>query len=248
MVTESVGGQVVFAVALIAASRSRTPVRAQAIALCRTTPGAGRSSFASGARGTRLLVLLLALSALPAAVSAQVVRYGVIMDAPMSHLDSSWSYNAQQVERAYCISNYSVSVRHVSRKEPIQDDSVFRVWAVEPAATSHASPSSVDFECPDGVPELHVHTPSTCSGEDVRTCVAGGLNAFSCQPSRQDLEKLARRNDPFAVIQCDRRSFRFYYPTEYVAAPAQQLAAAASSAKPDANVPLAMKKETKRQP
>ena len=32
--------------------------------------------------------------------------------------------------------------------------------------------------------------------------------AYSCQPSRDDYEKLIRRGDQFAVIQCDRVAFR----------------------------------------
>jgi hypothetical protein len=99
-------------------------------------------------------------------------------------------------------------------------------FTVKDAPVREAGPSSVEFECPQGVPEMHVHTPTTCSNDDLKTCMAGGLNAYSCQPSRQDFEKLIRRGDPFAVIQCDRKVFRFYYATEYL--PPTQLASLAS--------------------
>jgi hypothetical protein len=173
-----------------------------------------------GARGVRarwlaLAAVVHALAFTPA--GAQGVHYGVVMDVPRVTLDSAWREDAQQVERAYCVVGWSYGVYHVAR-EPVQDDTVYRVFNVKTAAVRGAGPSSVDFECPQGVPELHVHTPTTCTQDDVRTCVVGGLNAYSCQPSRQDLEKLARRGDPFAVIQCDRRAFRFYYPSEYGAA------------------------------
>jgi hypothetical protein len=249
MFAVSWSGQIMFgAAAVVVAMWAFTLTPRTALVMVRRNRNAPPTR-SDASRIVPLLGVILFLSAGAGAAHAQTVRYGVVMDAPMAHLDTAWSYAAEQVERAYCITNYSASVRHVSRKDPVQEDSIYRVWAVEPAVASHASPSSVDFQCADGTPELHVHTPSTCIGDDVHSCVAGGLNAFSCQPSRQDLEKLLQRGDPFAVIQCDRRSFRFYYPSEYSPGTVQQLAAAGgSSAKPDANVPLAMKKETKPKP
>lgn len=199
-----------------------------------------------------VLIALLSLGALPlapVAVRAQAVRYGVVMDVPRARLDSAWSENPTQDERAYCVADWSSGVRHISRDQPVQDDTVFRVFGVVPAETQDATPNSVDFECAHGVPELHVHTPSTCAGDDASTCVAGGLNAFSCQPSRQDLEKLAHRGDPFAVIQCDRRVFRFYYAYEYAPASAVTLASAGASSKPDANaIPLVFRSTKKSKP
>ena len=161
-----------------------------------------------------VLVVTMQVAALAPAAAAQGVHYGVVMDLPRVSLDSAWREDAQQVERAYCVVGWSYGVYHVAR-EPVQDDTVYRVFNVKPAIVRGAGPSSVDFECPQGTPELHVHTPTTCTQDDVRSCVVGGLNAYSCQPSRQDLEKLVKRGDPFAVIQCDRRAFRFYYPNEY---------------------------------
>lgn len=154
-------------------------------------------------------------------------------------LEKLWTDDARQLERAYCITDWSFGVYHISRTPPVQDDTVFRVFAVQEAPTTNATPNSASFECPDGVPELHIHTPSTCMGDDVASCVAGGLNAFSCQPSRGDLEKLIARHDAFAVIQCDRRAFRFYYPTEYGPAPPARLAT--SSPPPVGNRTEAMK-------
>ena len=84
----------------------------------------------------------------------------------------------RQVERAYCVTDWSYGVYHVSRVAPIQDDSVFRVFAIRDADATNAGPSAVDFECPSGMPELHIHTPTTCMGDDMTTCVAGGLNGI----------------------------------------------------------------------
>ncbi len=163
-----------------------------------------------------------ALGALPA--WGQAVRLGVVMDEPRAILERIWTDDPRQTERAYCITDWSFGVYHISRTPPIQDDTVFRVFAVQDAEPTNATPNAANFECADGMPELHVHTPSTCVGDDANTCVAGGLNAFSCQPSRGDLEKLLARHDAFAVIQCDRRAFRFYYPSEYGPAPPLHLA------------------------
>lgn len=201
-------------------------------------------------RGEWMTLVLAALALVPllaAPVHAQVVHYGVVMDLPRGSLDSLWSDDPHQVERAFCVTNYSTGVYHVSRTPPVQDDTIYRVFSVKPADVNGAGPNSVDFECASGTPELHTHTPSTCAGDDVKTCVAGGLNAWSCQPSRKDLEKLARRGDPFAVVQCDRRAFRFYYPSEYVPASAATLAARSSS-KPNAVVPPILRPPKKTTP
>jgi len=171
-----------------------------------------------GGLGARGLVATLALALLGAApAGGQAVRLGVVMDAPRESLERLWSEEARQVERAYCVSQWTYGVYQVSREAPAKVDTIFRVLSLAEAPVTNAGPSSIEFECPPGQPEMHTHTPTTCAGDDVKTCTVGGLNAWSCQPSRQDLEKLIARGDPFGIIQCDRRSFRFYYPHEYLA-------------------------------
>jgi hypothetical protein len=166
--------------------------------------------------GGLVVVALLATVGATTRTQGQTVRLGVVMDGPRKQLVEAWDdLNPRQLERAYCVVDWSYGVYHVSRTPPIQDDTVFRVFAIKPVEVQNATPISADFECPDGSPELHVHTPTTCMGDDIETCKLGGLNAYSCQPSRDDYEKLARRRNAFGVIQCDKRSFRFYYPAEY---------------------------------
>jgi hypothetical protein len=160
-------------------------------------------------------ILMVGVWAGAQAAGAQTVRLGVVMDVPREALVAAWTEKPRQVERAYCVTDWSYGVYHVSKTPPVQTDTVFRVFAVKPADATNAGPMSVDFDCPLGMPELHVHTPTTCMGDDVTTCITGGLNAYSCQPSRGDLEKLIRRRDQFGVLQCDRHAFRFYYPAEY---------------------------------
>lgn len=172
------------------------------------------------------------------------------MDVPRQQLSLAWDdLNARQVERAFCVVDWSFGVYHVSRSEPVQDDTVFRVFKLTPAEVSNATPVSAEFDCPDGVPELHIHTPTTCMGDDASTCRLGGLNAYSCQPSRGDYEKLVRRHDPFGVIQCDKRAFVFYYPSEYGPPDAATLANSQSPPSPavngnDGNLTPAMRSRT----
>jgi hypothetical protein len=186
----------------------------------------------------RLIGIVGALLIMTRPAKTQTVRLGVVMDGPRQQLVAAWDdINPRQVERAYCVVDWSYGVYHVSKTAPIQDDTVFRVFAVKPVDVQNATPISADFECPSGSPELHIHTPTTCMGDDIGTCKLGGLNAYSCQPSRDDYEKLVRRHDAFGVIQCDRRSFRFYYPAEY---PLPGGSVAAS--RPDSNTQVAKQK------
>lgn len=165
---------------------------------------------------------------------AQAVRLGVVMDQPREALERLWNEDARQVERAYCVAQWTYGVYQVSREAPAKVDTIFRVLNVQGAPVIAAGPSSIEFECPSGMPEVHTHTPTTCTGDDVKTCAVGGLNAWSCQPSRQDLEKLVARGDPFGIIQCDKRSFRFYYPHEY-GIPAPIISQRAGAGGPRAN-------------
>ena len=197
-----------------------------------------RSGSRLGRRAGRVVAPLLAgllVAVAPEAAGAQAVRLGVVMDTPREMLARLWTEDARQVERAYCVVQWSYGVYQVTKDPPVKTDTIFRVFGVKDAPVTNAGPSSIEFECPPGVPEMHTHTPTTCTGDDVRTCTTGGLNAYSCQPSRQDLEKLIARGDPFGIIQCDRRSYRFYYPHEY-GMPVQTLSQRAGDTRPKARL------------
>ncbi len=144
---------------------------------------------------------------------AQVVRFGVMEDSARAVLRAAWREDSTQPERAYCVRRARIVARVIS---PTKIDSIFHVLLVRPAHVDTASPNHVSFACHAGTPELHTHTPATCLTDDPQYCAAGGPEAYSCQPSREDYEKLIQRGDPFAIIQCDRVAFRFYYPSEYV--------------------------------
>jgi hypothetical protein len=147
---------------------------------------------------------------------AQTVRYGVMGDSVTAQLRSAWSDDSTQSERAYCVQRARITSRP-SLGGGI--DSIFRVLSVKPANATGQDPNHVQFECAPGTPELHTHTPATCLTDDPRSCRADGPLAFSCQPSRSDYEELLTRRDQYGIIQCDRRAFRFYYPSEYVTTP-----------------------------
>ena len=169
-------------------------------------------------RGILSCTALLAIVVVAGAreLQAQTVRYGVMGDSVTAQLRAAWTEDSTQSERAYCVQRARITSRPSLGGG---SDSIFRVLAVKPAATTGQDPNHVQFECAPGTPELHTHTPATCLTDDAGSCRADGPLAYSCQPSRSDYEELLTRGDQYGIIQCDRRAFRFYYPSEYVAAP-----------------------------
>lgn len=168
----------------------------------------------NGTRGAALLLAILVGGAIP--MGAQTVRYGVMGDSVTTQLRAAWSDDSTQSERAYCVQRARITSRP-SLGGGV--DSIFRVLAVKPAMPTSRDPNHVQFECAQGTPELHTHTPATCLTDDPKSCHADGPLAYSCQPSRSDYEELITRGDEYGIIQCDRRAFRFYYPSEYATAP-----------------------------
>jgi hypothetical protein len=167
-----------------------------------------------GLRGAALLATMLVAGA--RGLSAQTVRYGVMGDSVTAQLRAAWSDDSTQSERAYCVQRARITSRPTLGGGI---DSIFRVLAVKPAVSTSRDPNHVQFECASGTPELHTHTPATCLTDDPASCHADGPLAYSCQPSRSDYEELVTRGDEYGIIQCDRRAFRFYYPSEYVTTP-----------------------------
>lgn len=148
--------------------------------------------------------------------NAQTVRFGVMGDSVTQQLRALWTDDSTQSERAYCVQRARISSRPVLGGGV---DSIYRVLAVKPVHTKEQDPNHVQFECAPGTPELHTHTPATCFTDDASSCHFDGPLAFSCQPSRSDYRELLARGDQFGIIQCDRRAFRFYFPSEYVDSP-----------------------------
>lgn len=174
-------------------------------------------------RSTALLTMTLIGGA--RGLRTQTVRYGVMGDSVTAQLRAAWTEDSTQSERAYCVQRARITSRPALGGGT---DSIFRVLAVKPAETTGQDPNHVQFECAHGTPELHTHTPATCLTDDAGSCRADGPLAYSCQPSRSDYEELLTRGDQYGIIQCDRRAFRFYYPSEFVV-PAQGARTGASA-------------------
>lgn len=176
-----------------------------------------------------LVVASIAIGA--STVSAQVMRYGVVMDAARNALAAQWTDEPKQVERAYCVTQWWSTASRNARVRAANDtsvvqkpdgrdaDTVFRVTEIKPVETHDATPNGATFACPPGVPEVHTHPPATCYGDRTDRCYAGGADAYSCQPSREDAHKLLERGDPFAIVQCDKHAFVFYYPSQFAGPP-----------------------------
>jgi hypothetical protein len=147
------------------------------------------------------------------------MRYGVVMDGARNQLAAVWTEDVHQVERAYCVTHWWAATRTPGRAADSTVDTVFRVLAVEPGEDVDATPNGANFACPAGEPELHTHPPATCYADRQDQCYRGGTDAYSCQPSREDVHTLRERGDAFAIVQCDRNAFVFYYPSEYYGAP-----------------------------
>jgi hypothetical protein len=172
-------------------------------------------------RGAVVVFALLVVAS--ASARAQVMRYGVVMDAARNALAAQWTDEPTQVERAYCVTQWwstasrkvhvqaSNDTATVQKPDGRDADTVFRVTAIKPVETKDATPNGATFACPPGVPEVHTHPPATCYSDRADQCYAGGADAYSCQPSREDVRKLMERGDAFAIVQCDKHAFVFYY-------------------------------------
>lgn len=160
---------------------------------------------------------LLALG-LASAVSAQGTNQyrdyplvGYVLDSARAQLERAWDdTNPNQVERAYCVTRYTLvadTTRHMRYA---------LVSKVAPAPDSAATPVAMHVTCPPGEPYIHVHTPTTCAetaqGTAVPgTCMMGGMAAWECEPSRVDWDAITSDARPFSVIQCARHVFVFWW-------------------------------------
>ena len=167
------------------------------------------------ARRATFLATLLLYGVAGAAAQAQTVRYGILADDVRALLEDAWRDEPGQMERAYCVRRARISARRISAQAV---DTIISVLAIRPASARHVDRDSVEFTCPPGTPQLHTQTATACPSDVPRWCVTDGPAVDSCQPSRKDYEKLVARGDPFGIVQCNRRTFRFYYPSDFALA------------------------------
>lgn len=150
-------------------------------------------------------------------VPPPLMRYGVVTGKAREKLVKAWDErNPQQLERAYCVTHWTVAQGAVPWVKVYLVEDV-----AEPDTVTRASPMGITFKCPTGLPNIHIHPPVTCSREeadgvvDASSCRLGGNGAYMCSASPQDLVAwlLGSVLAPFNVIQCDRNAFLFQYTT-----------------------------------
>lgn len=144
------------------------------------------------------------------AESQQYPPYGYVMGAAREFLSSKWdTTNAYQVERIYQVSKDSWY-------EGDPDQSGHRlviVTEIVPCEVIYATPFKIKSKCPDPTaPTIHVHTPTSC--DTAGACALGGYQAFDPNPSVSDRKVLAMTGAAYSVVQSDRNTFTFYFPTE----------------------------------
>lgn len=96
-------------------------------------------------------------------------------------------------------------------------DTLYWVTNATLVTPEYASERAVFFECPKGSARWHSHTPTTCHSDswgnvDYSSCVMGGVDAYSCQPSSEDRARLNAVDAPFGLIHCDRWALVPYFP------------------------------------
>lgn len=146
------------------------------------------------------------------------VYYGVIVNPARKVLEDAWTDSTRQVERAFCIQSVSYSVQWARTHEgnKLGREVLARVWTVDTAITKGATPTHIaDIDCPSNAYLLHTHPPTSCQDDSLPTCVYGGVNAFNCDPSREDYITLVTKKHRFGVLQCGKNQFRFFWPSEY---------------------------------
>jgi hypothetical protein len=159
---------------------------------------------------TALRILIAAALVFAAGANAQTVSpWGMADSAVREFLAASWdTTNVQQNERGFC-AMYTV------RDLPFDwsQGAAYRIYELRlimPRKSVAADQQSVEFACPDlpNIVRVHVHPPTTCEADG--KCNWGGMLAWQCEPSPQDMRLLIAEDQAFGVIQCDRHALTFW--------------------------------------
>lgn len=140
-----------------------------------------------------------------------VVRFGYLSPELKSTLAARWDVRPTAVERAYCITRWTVDTVYAPSDSAIEI--VFKGVVMQPATVDRADGYSVTYECPDHALAVHTHPPHTQLPDG--TMVRGGWDADQCQPSATDYRTLVRSRDPAAVVLCGPTQARWYYPQDF---------------------------------
>jgi hypothetical protein len=137
---------------------------------------------------------------------------GVVVGQARDQMEHDWSDTVPQVEHGYCVTGWRTDTVYEDGEPTV----MYAVTAVVPADSQIGTPVSITYMCATTEPTVHSHPPQTCTdSKDLRTCTYAGVLAFQCQPSRVDYQSLVAGHTNFALVQCGRTQFRFYYRRDY---------------------------------
>lgn len=148
--------------------------------------------------------------------------WGIADSAVHEFLANAWDTTAvNQSERGFC-------AMFTVRDLPFdwRQGAAYRIYELRlimPRKSVDSDQQSVEFSCPDlpNVVRVHVHPPTTCDADG--KCSWGGMLAWQCEPSPQDVRLLIAENQAFGVIQCDRNALTFWGFKENRPPPAKRL-------------------------
>ena len=155
---------------------------------------------------------------------SDTIRLGVVVGRARELAAMTWdSVDAYQVERAFCVESWDVSKTTINEYTIL----IYSVTGLKPVKPADATPTSVTYRCRG--PRMHTHPPSRCEPPTEKRkdwrCELTKAREQNCKPSTpetkvglgpgSDVDVLEKNGDPFAIVQCGRNVFGFYYPTSY---------------------------------
>ena len=157
-------------------------------------------------------------------VFSDTIRLGVVVGGARELAEKMWdSVDAYQVERAFCVESWDLSATTINEYTVL----IYSVTGLRPVKPTSATPTSVTYRCRG--PRMHTHPPSRCERPTETSpdwkCELTRAREKNCKPSTpetragpgkgSDVEVLERNRDAFAVVQCGKNIFGFYYPAQY---------------------------------
>jgi hypothetical protein len=140
---------------------------------------------------------------------------GYVTGQALALLRAEWNATyPYQTERAYCVRHHLTGVSADGTTTHI-------VTEIARARVKWATVNAVNFECPDGAPNVHTHPPADCNMAGTGCRLSSQYVDIGCPPSAQDRKQARERGLPFAVVMCGPDTFTFYAPAGRVMARAK---------------------------
>lgn len=201
---------------LVALACTRAPTRAEQVQMALieqiTNPTSFSVNRASNVNGK------VAIQGAPYVAGGMIIRYAFIQPTYRdSALAKAYNDSVPQVEQGGCVTGWSATEQsYPLNKGPkvyMRTDSVF--WISELGPNQSAKESGLQMKvitCAAKQPQWHQHPPQTCTiGDNPKTCVHGGWEAYQCSPSANDLLILSHRGAPFDMVRCGPNQWAFYF-------------------------------------